>query len=127
MPQRRASRLALALAPILALMACDQVSSILEKGGAPGEGPAALQQVPLDARAVSGTLQPPEGMQGLLSAEPLLVAPGEIVVGARVEAELAETAAEMGLAGSLVSALRSSGENFPANFSAPSALHTRST
>ncbi len=111
MPQRRASRLALALAPILALMACDQVSSILEKGGAPGEGPAALQQVPLDARAVSGTLQPPEGMQGLLSAEPLLVAPGEIVVGARVEAELAETAAEMGLAGSLVSALRSSGEN----------------
>lgn len=111
MKHRRASRIALALAPILALMACDQVSSILEQGGSQVEGPAPLDRVPLDARAVSGGVQPQTGVQGLLAAEPLLVAPGEIVVGAKVDAELAETASEMGLAGSIISSLRSSGES----------------
>ncbi|MET0182053.1 MAG: S8 family serine peptidase [Caulobacterales bacterium] len=111
MKHRRLSRIALALAPILALIACDQVGSILNQESAQIEGPAPLDDVPLDARAVSGGVQPQQNVQGLLSAEPLLVAPGEIVVGAKVESELAETAAEMGLAGSVISSLRASGED----------------
>ncbi len=109
MSHRRLSRIALALAPMLALMACDQVSSWFGKGES-GPGPAALSDVPLDARAVSGVVHPPSEAQGLLSAEPLLVAPGEIVVGARVQQELAETAAEMGLASTLVRSLAADGE-----------------
>ncbi len=110
MAHRRFSRIALALAPLLALMACDQVSSWFNEQTQQGPGPAALNSVPLDARAISGGLRPASEAQGLLSAEPLLIAPGEIVVGSRVTAELAETAAEMGLAGNLVRALRADGE-----------------
>lgn len=111
MAHRRWSRIALALAPILALMACDQVSSWLNQQGEQGPGPAPLQSVPLEARAVSGQVRPATEAQGLLSAEPLLIAPGEIVVGSRVRAELAEAAAEMGLAGNLVRALAAEGES----------------
>lgn len=108
----RASRLALALAPLLALAACDQASSIWERMGGQEEiagEPAPLDDVPLDARAIAGSVQPQDGVAALLAPEPVLIAPGEILVGARVEAELAETASAMGLTSRFISSLRSDG------------------
>jgi len=113
MTQRRWSRAALALAPILALTACDQISSMWEKaGGGPAveePGPAPLDDVPVEARAVSGSVQSEAGIAALLAPEPVLIAPGEILIGARVESELAEAASEMGLSSGLVRSLRSQG------------------
>ncbi|MBL8542628.1 MAG: S8 family serine peptidase [Hyphomonadaceae bacterium] len=107
MSQRRWSFAALALAPLLALAACGRIGGG-EEAAAPG--PAPLEQVPLEARALSGAVQPQADIAALLAPEPVLVAPGEIVIGARVEQALAETAREMGLAGNVVRALRASGE-----------------
>ena len=122
MSHRRWSLAALALAPILALGACDQLSSVWERmrGGAEqGPGPTALESVPLEARALSGAVQPQDQIATLLSPEPVLIAPGEILVGARVEQELAETATEMGLASNFVRSLRVQGldaiEDLPDN------------
>lgn len=110
MSQRRWSRLALAVAPLLALAACDQVAAIWERmrGEAAIEapGPIPLEQAPLEARAISGSVQPADLIAGLLAPEPLRIAPGQILVGAQVEAQLAETAGEMGLARSLIQGLR---------------------
>jgi serine protease len=110
MSQRRWSLAALILAPILALGACDQLGQIFGQGEpAEGPGPAALEDVPLEARALAGSVQPQAEMAALLAPAPVLVAPGEIIIGARVERELAETATEMGLASSLVRSLRTEG------------------
>ncbi len=113
MSHRRFSLAALALAPILALGACDQLGDFLERmrgGGAEqGPGPVALESVPLEARALAGSVQPQDQIATLLSPEPVLIAPGEILVGARVEQELAETATEMGLASNFVRSLRTQG------------------
>ena len=109
MSQRRWSLAALALAPLLALGACDQLSDVWERmrgGGQTGPGPAQLESVPLEARALSGSVQPQDGVAALLAPEPVMIAPGEILVGARVESELAETASEMGLASNFVRSLR---------------------
>src|SRR5690606_11008504 len=99
MSQRRWSLAALALAPLLALGACDRIADVWERmqGGVEEPGPAPLDDVPLEARALSGAVQPQDGIAQLLAPEPVLIAPGQILVGARVEAELAETATEMGL------------------------------
>lgn len=117
MSHRRWSLAALALAPILALGACDQINDILGRIEQPG--PAPLQNVPLEARALSGAVQPQDQIAALLAPEPVLVAPGEILVGARVEQELAETATEMGLASTFVRSLRAEGtaalEQLPEN------------
>lgn len=123
MSHRRWRLAALALAPLLALGACDQLSDVWERmqgGGAEqGPGPTALESVPLAARALSGSVQPQDQIVGLLAAEPVLIAPGEILVGARVEQELAETATEMGLASNFVRSLRVQGldaiEDLPAD------------
>lgn len=117
MSHRRWSLAALALAPILALGACDQINDMLGRIEQPG--PAPLQTVPLAARALSGAVQPQDQIAALLAPEPVLVAPGEILVGARVEQELAETATEMGLSSTFVRSLRAEGaealEQLPEN------------
>ncbi len=111
MSHRRWSLAALALAPILALGSCDQVGQIWDRmrGGAEAPGPAPLGDVPLEARALAGSVQPQDQIAALLAPEPLLIAPGQILVGARVEQELAETASEMGLAGNFIRALSADG------------------
>jgi len=108
---RRWSLAALALAPLLALGACDQIGGLWDRlrGRAEAPGPAPLNRVPLAARALSGSVQPQDQIAALLAPRPLLVAPGQILIGPRVSAELAEAASEMGLAGNLVRALRAQG------------------
>ena len=108
MSQHRWSLAALVLAPILALGACDQISDVWNRmRGAAEErpGPAPMSDVPLEARALSGAVQPQDQVAALLAPEPVMIAPGEILVGARVERELAETASEMGLASNFVRSL----------------------
>jgi serine protease len=97
---------------MLALGACDQIGDLWERvrGEVAGPGPVPLSSVPLAARALSGSVQPQDQIAALLAPEPVLIAPGEILVGPRVEAELAETASEMGLASNLVRSLRTRGE-----------------
>ncbi|MCR6644482.1 MAG: hypothetical protein NVV62_08160 [Terricaulis sp.] len=112
MRDRRWSLAALALAPVLALTACGQVGQIIERVTGQREeppGPAPLEAVPLEARAVSGSVQPESDMAALLEPEPLLVAPGEIIVGARVEAALDDAASRLGLASTFVRSLRARG------------------
>ncbi len=113
MSQRRWSLAALAFAPILALGACDQLSDVWERmtGGAGVEqpGPAPLDDVPLDARALSGAVQPQAEMAAVLAPDPVLIAPGQILVGAQVDRQLSETATDMGIASSLTRALRNDG------------------
>lgn len=123
MLQRRWSLAALVLAPLLALGACDQIGQVWRDitagGAAEGPGPAPLEAVPLEARALAGAVQPQADMAALLAPEPVLIAPGQILIGARVEAELAETATELGLASNFVRALRAEGvealEDLPQN------------
>jgi len=78
-------------------------------GQAQVEGPAPLEDVPLEARALSGSVQPQAEIAALLAPEPVLIAPGQVLVGARVEQELSETASEMGLASNFVRSLRADG------------------
>lgn len=110
---QRWSLAALVVAPLLALGACDQIGQVWRDatgGGAEGPGPAPLQSVPLEARALAGSVQPQDQMAALLAPEPVLIAPGEILVGARVDEALADTASAMGLASNFVRALRAEGE-----------------
>jgi hypothetical protein len=113
MSQRRWSLAALAFAPILALGACDQLGDVWDRmtGGAEVEepGPAPLDDVPLDARALSGAVQPQAEMAAILAPDPVLIAPGQILVGAQVDRQLSETATDMGIASSLTRALRNDG------------------
>ncbi|HRP10429.1 MAG TPA: S8 family serine peptidase [Terricaulis sp.] len=111
MLHRRWSLAALVLAPLAALAACSQVSEIVERvtGRTEAVGPAPLEDVSLEARALSGAVQPMEDIAALLAPEPLLVAPGEIIVGARVEEALDDAAQRMGLASNFVRTLRASG------------------
>lgn len=110
MSQRRWSLAALVFAPLVALAACDQIGAMLGQGEQEaGPGPAGLASVPLDARALAGSVQPQDQIAALLAPEPVLIAPGEILVGARVEQEIVETAQEMGLSASLVQSLRTEG------------------
>ncbi|MEZ5996314.1 MAG: S8 family serine peptidase [Hyphomonadaceae bacterium] len=121
MSHRRWSLAALVLAPLLAVGACDQLGQILNRGGESEQdaGPAPLGAVPVEARALSGSVQPQAEIAALLAPEPVLVAPGQILVGAQVERELAETATEMGLASNFVRSLRTEGmgalEQLPEN------------
>lgn len=126
MSHRRWSLAALVFAPILALGACDQIGGVLERIGVGEEaeqpGPVALDDVPLAARALAGAVQPQDQVAALLAPEPVLIAPGQILIGARVEQELAETASEMGLASNFVRSLRAQGtdalEQLPENVGA---------
>ena len=89
MSQRRWSLAALALAPMLALGACDQLSDVWNRmtgqAHVEGSGPAPLDDVPLAARALSGAVQPQAEMAAILAPDPVLIAPGQILVGAQVE------------------------------------------
>jgi serine protease len=78
MSHRRWSLAALALAPLLALAACDFFG-----GRQTGPGPTPLDSVPLAARALSGSVQPQDEIAALLAPSPLLIAPGEILIGPR--------------------------------------------
>ncbi|MEZ5971681.1 MAG: S8 family serine peptidase [Hyphomonadaceae bacterium] len=113
MAQRRWSLAALALAPILTLGACDQLRDVWGRmtGQAQVEepGPAPLDDVPLAARALSGAIQPQAEMAAILAPDPVLIAPGQILIGARVERELSDAASDMGLATSLARSLRADG------------------
>jgi serine protease len=95
----RAARFALALAPIIALMACDQIGRVLEKVGAPEvAGPVALSSVDADARSMGGAALMPEAAMALVVApEPVMFVPGEILIGAKVDDELATAANELGM------------------------------
>jgi len=122
MSHRRWSLAALIFAPLLALGACDQIGAVWERargGVEEGPGPAPLENVSLEARALSGAVQPQDQVAALLASEPVLIAPGQILVGALVERELAETASEMGLASNFVRSLRAGGtdalEQLPEN------------
>lgn len=123
MSQRRWSLAALAFAPILALGACDQLGGIWDRmtGGASVEepGPVPMDDVPLDARALSGAVQPQADMAAILAPDPVLIAPGQILIGAQVERELSEAATDMGLASNFARAVRTEGvealEQLPEN------------
>jgi len=121
MSHRRWSLAALALAPLIALAACDQIGQMIERagGGAETPGPVAMDDVPLEARAISGAVQPQDEVAALLAADPVMVAPGQIIVGAPVEQELDDAATEMGLASNFVRSLRNEGhealERLPEN------------
>ncbi|MBL8557968.1 MAG: S8 family serine peptidase [Hyphomonadaceae bacterium] len=95
----RAARIALALAPVIALMACDQIGRVLEKVGAPETpGPAALSSVAPEARSMGGAvLMPDEAMALIVAPEPVKFVPGEILIGAKVDDELAQAASELGM------------------------------
>lgn len=131
MSQRRWSLAALAFAPILALGACDQLGGIWDRmtGGASVEepGPVPMDDVPLDARALSGAVQPQAEMAAILAPDPVLIAPGQILIGAQVERELSEAATDMGLASNFARAVRTEGvealEQLPENVAAQ--LRTR--
>ena len=111
MSHRRWSLAALILAPLAALAACDHVGQIIDSVTGKPEiaGPVPLDQVPLQARALSGAVQPAEDMAAMLEPEPLMVAPGEIIIGAPVEEQLDQTASRMGLASTFVRSLRANG------------------
>jgi serine protease len=81
--------LVLALAPILALAACDQIKAIadrFEKGMARQEapGPAPLGTVDIRARAMAGKILSPAAREATLEAAPVMFLPGEVIVGAKV-------------------------------------------
>ena len=115
---RRTSRgalLALAFAPIIALGACDQIGAMMEKAGV-SSGPTALKDVAPDARSIGGaSVMAAAAMEEMLAPEPVKFVPGEILVGAKVDDELAGAAAALGM--SLTSRLTEDG--------APQALDVR--
>lgn len=102
------------LAPLLALGACDRIGQVIEDmrgGGEHAPGPAPMADVPLEARALAGSVQPQSEIAALLAPEPVLIVPGQIVVGAPVEARLADAASRLGLASNFVRSLRAGGED----------------
>ncbi|MBI1252123.1 MAG: S8 family serine peptidase [Alphaproteobacteria bacterium] len=112
MSKNRVSLIALALAPLLAIAACDQVSSVLERARGAAEsggGPAPLESVAVEARAIAGEVLPDGEIQSLLATEPVMATPGEIIVGARVESQLVASAAALGISGNFVNRLRADG------------------
>lgn len=92
--KRRAALFAFALAPILALAACDQVGSLFKKN----DGTVSLKDVPADARSIGGaSVLPASEMEQMLAPEPAKFVPGEIIVGAKVEDQLAKASSLLGV------------------------------
>ncbi|HVY84729.1 MAG TPA: S8 family serine peptidase [Caulobacterales bacterium] len=85
---------------LLALVACER---------RPAPGPTPLEQTPLEARALSGSVQPQDGVAALLAPEPATAAAGQILIGARVEDHLVEAARDLRLGGDAVRAVRGQG------------------
>ncbi len=90
---------ALALSPILALTACDQLREIFQKTEQ-SSGPAPLDSVKVEDRAMAGRIGSPADREATLVDEPLMFVPGEVLVGAKVEEKVIEMAPP-GLAASL--------------------------
>jgi serine protease len=90
--RKRLARAALILAPLLAVAACDQVTKIWEQiQPKPGvEGPVTMASVAPDARTIGGVIRPLAEMDASLKVEPLEYVPGELIVGAKVEEEIAQ-------------------------------------
>ena len=99
------ARIALAVAPLLALAACDfiarQTAPTAEEAATVEEG-----AVP----PVAGIVRPQSDIEALLTPQAVRVVPGEILVGAPLEDALAQTASVMGLAAATVTRLRADGE-----------------
>lgn len=87
----RGALVALALAPLIAIAACDQIGGMLGQTGPLGD-------IAPEARSIGGAaVLPADAMEALLAPEPVKFVPGEILVGAKVDAELAEASAALGV------------------------------
>ena len=89
--------LAFALAPLLALSACDQVKNVLDRldksiTHKEASGPVALSTVALEARAMAGKIQPMDQRAATIAPDPILFVPGDVIVGAKVEDKVMELA-----------------------------------
>lgn len=105
MQAQRWNLAALILAPVIALAACDQVGDVLEKAGIG----TPLGDVAPDARSIGGaSVLAASDMEAMLAPDPLKFVPGEILVGAKVDSELAGAASELGM--SLVTRFSAGGE-----------------
>ncbi|MES1156856.1 MAG: S8 family serine peptidase [Alphaproteobacteria bacterium] len=103
---------ALALASLFWLGACDQIASTWSRlTGAKQEAaaPSPLEQVPLEARALSGSVQPQDGVAALLAPAPVMVAAGQILAGGRVAEKLVEAASALKLDDAVVRQVRAAG------------------
>jgi serine protease len=78
----------MALAPILTLAACDQMTAILDQMRGAAKSPAVIES--LDARAVGGAVLPAAAMDEMLDMPPVAFVPGEVLVGAKIEQQLAQ-------------------------------------
>lgn len=87
---------ALVFAPFLALAGCEQIENAVQRarGEQSSQGPASLEQVTLEARALAGSVQPQDQATALLAPQPVRVAAGEILVGARSEALVEQAVAQ---------------------------------
>ncbi|MES1202991.1 MAG: S8 family serine peptidase [Pseudomonadota bacterium] len=85
---------------LLILAACGR-----QGGGEEGR----LEQTPLEGRALSGSVLPQDAASELIAPQPVLAAAGEIVLGARVDEELAQAARDLNLGSDAVRALRANG------------------
>ena len=85
----RSLRYAMALAPILALAACDQMTAILDQVRGGAKAPVDIESA-LDARAVGGAILPAAAMDQTLVMPAVSFVPGEVLVGAKVADQVAE-------------------------------------
>ncbi|NDC59490.1 MAG: hypothetical protein EBZ50_11860, partial [Alphaproteobacteria bacterium] len=79
----------MALAPILALAACDQMTAILDQVRGGAKAPVDIESA-LDARAVGGAILPAAAMDQTLVMPAVSFVPGEVLVGAKVADQVAE-------------------------------------
>ncbi|HWA00997.1 MAG TPA: S8 family serine peptidase [Caulobacterales bacterium] len=106
----RRAGMALALMCLLGVASCDQIGAIWDRlTGQRAGGPTRLDRTPLDARALSGSVLPQDAMAAVTAPQPLTAAAGELLVGARVEDELAEAARDLRLGADAVRAVRERG------------------
>lgn len=98
------ARLALAVAPLLALAACD----FLARQQPPAAEEAAIEESAIPP--VAGAIRPESDKDLVLVQQPVRVVPGEILVGAPLQDALAQTVSVMGFAAATVTRLRADGE-----------------
>lgn len=87
---------ALALSPLVALGACDQIKNAIEgvqqRAGSDKPGPAALSSVEVAARALAGIVRPESEREATIASEQVMFVPGEVLVGAKVEEAIVQMA-----------------------------------
>jgi serine protease len=94
------ARFALALAPLLALAACDQLGKVW--GGRDAAGPAATAA----REAIAGAVLPAAMMPEIIAPQPVAFVPGELIIGAKVEEQVAGAAAALGMMDEVAGQLR---------------------